>query len=188
MKGSFIILSAFFVSLLALGKTNTRQPSLSVLNVLRTECLNAFNNLWKDVGGGGGGGGDNGGQHKLSDVDLLSVFKKLHVKITEGEKSIIPSNNYLVTSDWTYATVEGEIININTYYETFVRFQRDHSTRDDFRKPPLAWSDLARTYLQKSDFGVIKSLEKLNYYSASKIESENIFYKVYKVKEKTNFF
>lgn len=147
---------------------------LSLIDNLKVESLKTFVSLWQDITER-----NDANSQMTSDISVLRAFQKLSQNITKAEDLINRSDNYLFSSEWSYALVDAEIFNINTYYETFLRFQEENLK--GIRKPPLAWTDLAATYLQKSDYGVFKSLEKIHRYTATDIESNNLFKKACKV-------
>lgn len=157
-------------------RLKNRPPGLSEIDALRYSILKKFAEIWHDLSES-----NDINQQTMQDLDLLKSFENFNPNITHVENSIDQTGFYYISTDWAYAKVDAEINNLNSFYETFLRFQKDHSNESGMRKPPLAWTDLAETYLQNTDIGVMKSLEKIHRESSIGSDGGSVFSKVLKV-------
>ncbi|KAK6617897.1 hypothetical protein RUM43_014126 [Polyplax serrata] len=173
-----IILLHVLCMLLVANDSNTRRNLVvghlqSIpfnISTLRNDSLKRLTDLWRNM--------NLANDNHLNTSDLLTAFEKINVNIKRMEKFKKPVNFYFALSNLSYATTEKEIMNIDTNYETFVRFQQENSK--GAKKTPLAWLDLAETFLQKSDLGVRESLERIHQVTTTALRADNLFTKIEK--------
>lgn len=131
--------------------TKFKTSSLSLIDDTRQDTIQSFKILWRNLTES-----NDILQKPISDLELLQEFKKIIENIAKAEESLSYLENNLFWN-WSYALVDTEINRIKTYYETISKLIKKQRSQ-------MGWTDLAETYLQSSDNGIKKILEKIHRY------------------------
>lgn len=162
MKNPSIILFLLVIAQISRNKASTRAeeykaPEKTELAGLIRYTLKIITALWEDLSET-----NNVNHHEISVPELLRIFINLNRNISLIESTIYTEDFHLLKPMWIYAQTEADVMSLNSYYDAFRRLQDE--VEEGKAHSQLAWTDLAETYLQRNDLGLIRITDKLHHH------------------------
>lgn len=144
------------INLLILTASSSESPpALSKVDQLRYDVMLSIDTLWEKIFD------TNDIETSGQDMKLMNTYRGLSSNLSDMQVESLGPLEW----ELEYAQLIEEIKNIDKFFETFERLQREPVRR----RHELAWTDMAMFLLERSDKGINATLTKLN--------SHNLFHK-----------